>query len=205
MDADISCTRGVGYILCLVAAFTSLIISTQLPGVTVDAYSTNLQTGRNLTGLPSRFHDEGIIENEEMNNAHEFIVRDKPIVVDMSHGVSVTSVLYLGVLVCFGFVFMTARMEQKSDPEAFTETFSTDNPGVVGSSSAILWDALFVMLIGVVHFAFLCMSCTPCSWIWLILAWILYTLPLAAIVQPKRATMQGKCAKGVFFALHEFI
>lgn len=161
--------------------------------MTVDVYSTSLHVVEWLDRVESMNSNVseagGVIGQAFERKSRDVIYLPKPVDVDVAHGMSITPLFFLFGVVVGGFVFMTGRMENESEDDALMGPYAVENNGLVGSSSAVLWNSMFVGVIWVSHLIFVLIAVTPASTERVVLCWAVLAVPLGVICQPRSGTM----------------
>lgn len=168
-------TRGGACILCALQLLGVLALTFNGPRARVDVFRLALhvvwdKSTVNATGPAT--------------DSHVSLFRDRPVVVDVSHGVNVTSGFLLCSLAVTCFGIFTWHLCEMSQEDAMAGPFAADNPEVVGNGGVVLWNLVFLALTCALHVLLLTVALSPCSVEYIALVSVLQCTPLAFVCLP---------------------
>lgn len=189
MVARVPCFVSLLYLLCLSLSCVVMAEISKFPGSNVDLYSTsiNVLQWRDERLWNASVHSAMIRDSKK--GWRDVVYEEKPVDVDIAHGVSLVWPVILSTLCILSFVFTTARMESESEDGAMNGPYSLENGMVTKSSSVVFWTSLFVGSVAVLHVLFASLIVTPACWERVALVWVLLFLPLAVMSQPRQCAM----------------
>lgn len=76
--------------------------------------------------------------------------------------------------------------------EALLGPYAVENNSVVGSSSVVLWNSMFVGVVWITHLIVVLIAVTPASTERVVVSWAVLAIPLGVMCQPRSGTSRGR-------------